>query len=253
VKEKNNFTRLGGLLKLKIKERTKKGEKGYTKKIFYSEIAYILGIILLALGTAFSEKADFGMSMVVAPAYVIHVKLSEYFSFFSFGMSEYIFQAFILIILAIATRKIKKSYFLSFATALVYGIVLDLLMSVISIFSLEGIVWRIVLYVLGLAACSSGVALLFHTYLPPEAYELFVKEIAQVSKMSIGKTKTIYDCCSCALAVILSLCFFGGFVGVKWGTVVCALINGHLIGRLSSLLERNFIFEDALALREKIK
>ena len=31
------------------------------KRIFYSELAYLLGILILALGTALMEKADFGI------------------------------------------------------------------------------------------------------------------------------------------------------------------------------------------------
>lgn len=38
------------------------------KRVFYTELAYAIGIIVLALGTALMERADFGMSMVVAPA-----------------------------------------------------------------------------------------------------------------------------------------------------------------------------------------
>ena len=37
------------------------------KGVLSSEAAYVLGIIVLALGTAFMERADFGMSMVVVP------------------------------------------------------------------------------------------------------------------------------------------------------------------------------------------
>ena len=58
-----------------------------TKKIFPSELAYLVGIVVLAFGSAFMEKADFGMSMVVAPAYLIHLKVSQYLPFYSFGMS----------------------------------------------------------------------------------------------------------------------------------------------------------------------
>ena len=68
------------------------------KRTLYCELAYFVGIVVLALGTAMMEKANFGMSMVVAPAYLIHLKVSEFLPFFSFGMSEYIFQAFLLII-----------------------------------------------------------------------------------------------------------------------------------------------------------
>jgi hypothetical protein len=40
---------------------------------------------------------------------------------------------------------------------------------------------------------------------------------------------------------------------VKWGTIVCAIINGWLIGRISRLLEKKFVLKDALALRNKLQ
>ena len=214
-----------------------------SKRVFYCEAAYVVGIIVLALGTAFMERANFGVSMIVAPAYLIHLKVSPYLPFFSFGVSEYVFQAFLLIILSLILRKVKKSCFLSFATALIYGITLDAIMSIVALIPFEGIMWQIVLFFSGLIICATGVALLFHTYFPPEAYELFVKEISQKYNMTIGKVKTIYDCCSCVLAVILSLCFFGDFVGVKWGTFVCAILNGWLIGIIGKFLEDKFDFK----------
>ena len=222
------------------------------KRIFYSEAAYFIGILVLALGTAFMEKADLGISMVVAPAYLIHLKVSEYAPFFSFGMSEYVFQAAVLVLLSLVMGKFKKSYLLSFATAFIYGTVLDTAISLVAFIPYTGIVWRIVFYIAGLIICAIGVALLLHTYLPPEAYELAVKELSQKLRVTVGKTKTVYDCCSCSLAIVLSLCFFKSFVGVKWGTVVCAIVNGWLIGMICAFLEKRFIFKDALALREKL-
>ncbi|MBE5772279.1 MAG: hypothetical protein E7336_13050, partial [Clostridiales bacterium] len=63
------------------------------KNTFFTEAAYFLGMILLAVGTALMERADFGMSMVVAPAYILQLKISEFLPFFSFGMAEYMLQA----------------------------------------------------------------------------------------------------------------------------------------------------------------
>lgn len=222
------------------------------KRTFYCESAYIVGIVILAFGTALMEKADFGMSMVVAPAYLIHLKVSQYLPFFSFGMSEYIFQAFLLSALSLIMRKIKKSYLLSFVTAFLYGIILDVCIRFVAWFPFEGILWQSVLYLAGLFICATGVALLFRTYFPPEAYELFVKELSEKYDMAISKTKTIYDCCSCVFGVILSLYFFGAFIGVQWGTIVCALINGWLIGRISHYLSEAFDFKDAFPFRDRL-
>lgn len=223
------------------------------KRTFYCEASYVVGIIVLALGTAFMEKANFGMSMVVAPAYLIHLKVSQFLPFFSFGMSEYVFQALLLAALSLISRKIKKSYFLSFVTAFIYGVVLDAVMSAVALIQFENTVWRIIFFIVGMCVCSVGVALLFNTYLPPEAYELFVKEISQRFNATIVKTKTIYDFSSCIVGVILSLCCFGTFIGVSWGTVICATVNGWLIGRISRFLETRFVFKDALPLRDKME
>ena len=222
------------------------------KRIFYCELSYLFGMLILAFGNAFMEKADLGMSMVVAPAYILHLVVSKYLPFFTFGMAGYVFQAVLLCVLALVMKKVKKSYFLSFVTAFLYGLLLDAVMSIVALFTLEGFAWQCVFFALGLVLSSIGVSLLLHSYFPPEAYEIVVKEVAQKYNVSIGKTKTIYDCCSCALGIILSLCFFGGFVGVKYGTVICALVNGFLIGNIGKFLEKNFDFKDALPLRDKI-
>ncbi|MCR4675615.1 MAG: DUF6198 family protein [Sphaerochaetaceae bacterium] len=223
-----------------------------TKKVFYSELAYLFGIVLLALGTAFMERADFGVSMVVAPAYLLHLKLSQTWPFFTFGTAEYALQFFVLILLCLVMGRVKISYFFSFVTAVFYGFTLDLCMSLVSGVWMEGLPGRLINYVAGIVLCSVGVALLFHTYIAPEAYELFVKEISAKFNLPIHRVKTVYDIVSCLIGVVLSFIFFGfgRFEGVKAGTIVCALINGWIIGRISALLEVTFCFKDALPLRK---
>ncbi len=222
------------------------------KRVFYCEVSYIIGIVVLALGTALIEWADFGLSMIVAPAYLIHLKVSVFWPFFSFGMSEYVFQALLLVVLSLVVRTVKKKYFLSFVTAFLYGLILDCFIGLVALLPISGIVWQLILFFLGLLICTFGVALLFRTYFPPEAYEIFVKDISEKYHFSLSKTKTVYDCGSCVLSIVLSLCLFGGFVGINWGTIVCAVLNGWLIGRFGNWMDRNFVFRDALSLRNKI-
>ena len=221
------------------------------KMVLYSEAAYALGLVILALGTALMEKADFGMSMVVAPAYLLHLRLVRTLPFFSFGMAEYMLQGVILVLLGIGMRRFKRAYLFSFATAVLYGFALDAMLALISPLGAEGFVLRALWYVLGMVVCSLGVALLFHTYISPEAYELFVKELAEKTGRPIPAVKTLYDCVSCLIAVAMSFAFFGFgcFEGVKLGTIFCALVNGTLIGAISKELDRRFETRDALKLR----
>lgn len=226
-----------------------------TKMRFFTEIAYVLGIIVLALGTALMERADFGLSMVVAPAYLLFLKLSQYIPVFSFGMAEYSIQAVLLIIMSLALRKFKPMYLFSFVTAVLYGFTLDAAMKLVDVLPFIGLTGRILCYCFGMMLCALGVSLLFHTYIPPEVYELFVKELSAKSGRDINIIKTLYDCSSCLVGIILSFVFFGlwHFEGVKFGTVICALVNGFLIGKISKILDFAFDFKDALNLRKSFE
>lgn len=222
-----------------------------TKRPFSTELAYVLGIISLALGTAFMAKADFGVSMVVAPAYLLYLKLSPTWSFVTFGVAEYTVQALLLLIMTLILWQFKLSYLFSFCTAVFYGLALDGFMLLTAPIGTTAVAWRIVFYLIGLLLGALGVSLIFHTYIAPEVYELFVKRVSTQTGTNINTFKIAYDCISCLTAIILSFLFFGflQFEGVKWGTVLCALINGKLIGSYSTWLENRLDFVDRLPLR----
>ena len=221
------------------------------KRTFYTELAYILGLLGLAWGTAFMEAADFGVSMVVAPAYLIYLKLSQILPFFSFGMAEYTLQAFLLIVLMIVLKRFKVSYLFSFVTAVIYGFMLDWAMAVVALFPDGRLISRLAIYILGMIGCAAGVSLLFHTYIAPEVYELFVKEASEKFRINIHKFKTCYDCISCIVGIILSFAFFGlwHFKGVSVGTIICALLNGWIISKFTHFFEKYWNFKDGLRMR----
>lgn len=219
-----------------------------TRRTFSTELAWAIGIILTALGVAFMEKPGFGLSMVVAPAYIIHLKLVQIWPFFTFGTSEYVFQLLLIIVMSVLLRRFSRSFIFSFATALIYGFTLDFCLYLVSGLAADTFIMRVVFYALGILLCSAGISLMFHTYLPPEAYELFVKELSAKYKVNINVFKTCYDLSSMTLGVVLSFCFFGlwHFEGIRLGTLICASVNGFTISRFSKLYERFFIFENRI-------
>ena len=54
--------------------------------------------------------------------------------------------------------------------------------------------------------------------------------------------KTSVDLSLLAASVIMSLCFFKKFVGIGWGTLIMAPINGTLIGWFSRFLDKTCDF-----------
>lgn len=222
------------------------------KHAFYTELAYVLGLLTLAVGTALMEKANFGLSMVVAPAYILHLKISQYLPFFTFGMAEYCLQAVLILFMMLLLRKAKLAYLFSFVTAVTYSLMLDGMIALLALVSGNGIWMRLVFYIFGMMICSAGVSLMFHTYISPAAYEMFVKEVSAHFNRDIHTFKTVYDCISCVVAVLLSFVFFGlwHFKGIHIGTVVCALLNGTIIHSFTRFFEKHFIFADKLPLKK---
>lgn len=218
------------------------------KKTFYTELAYLIGVMLLTLGTAMMAAAGLGLSMVIAPAYLLHLKVSHVLPFFSFGLADYSLQVVLLAALMIMLRRVKVSYLFSFVTAIFSSVLLDGAMFLIGLLPNDTIPVRVLLYLGGLFVSAVGVSLQFHAYICPAAYELFVKDGSRGLSIPIQKFKTWYDCISCAVGILLSFLFFGfgHFEGISLGTLFCAAVNGWLIGRCSTFWEKRFVFVDRL-------
>lgn len=212
------------------------------KPVFYTEVCYFCGILTLAIGSSLLVRADFGISVVVSPAYLLHLKLSQIWPFFSFGIAEYVVQGSLLLLLILLVQRFHWSYLFSFVTALFYGFVLDRALSLLPHLSMDSFGLRILFFVMGLFLCAIGVSFVLHTYLSPEVYELLIRELSARYTWKLGKVKMIYDCTSCLIAIALSFAFFGlfRFHGIGVGTVISALVNGTLISFVSRFLESHF-------------
>lgn len=222
------------------------------KPVLYTESVYFVALALLAFGTALMAYGDLGISMVVAPAYILYLFLSQFLPFFSFGVAEYILQAIVLLVLTVVLRKGKLMYLLSFAAALYYGFVLDIAMTLTALLPDNGYL-RVAIYVIGAIVSCSSLALLFKSYLPPEAYELFSKEIAAKYHKPIHEIVNSYNVGSLLVALILSLAFFGSIRGIGIGTVVCALGYGFVIRLFQTLYDKIFQFIDRFTWRKQFE
>ncbi len=227
------------------------------KLVLHAEAAYVIMIVLMALSVAMVAAADFGVAMIVAPAYLLSLKVD----ILSFGQCEYIVQGLLFILFCIIIKKFKPIYLTSFLTALIYGAVLDLWRMVIPGLN-PGItapgsmeMWqRILLYVAGTCITSFSVALCFKSYIYPEVYDVFVKGICERYNLNRAKFKTIFDASCLLVAVIMSLVFFHGFKGIGIGTVITTVVNGTLIGFFGKVIDKFFVVKAAFPkLEEKFK
>ena len=115
--------------------------------------------------------ADFGVSMIVAPAYILSLK----FTFFTFGQWDYIMQGVLFIVFCLAMKKFKFTYFVSFITCVIYGTILDMWRAVIPVLNPNitapgsmGLMVRIVMFIAGELLTAFTVMLFFNTYIYPQ-------------------------------------------------------------------------------------
>ena len=208
-----------------------------------SELIYLIAIMGMAFSVAMVSAADFGLSMIVAPAYLLSLKIDG----LSFGVAEYIVQGILLIIFCIVMRRFRFSYLFAFISVLFYGAVLDL-WRLIPIFNPAitppgsiAMGLRIFFFALGTIITTFCVVMSFKTYVPPQMYDFFVSEIAHEYKLKLGVFKWLFDLSFLAVSFALTLIFFGDIRGIGWGTIVVAVVNGFLISLFSKIFDRYFV------------
>lgn len=212
------------------------------KKItLHSELIYILATLILSFSSAMQTAANLGISMIIAPAYIVSQKLT----FLTFGQSEYLVQGLVFIAFCVLMKGFKPVYLASFGTALFYGAALDMWRTVIPAFNQSvtapgsmPMPVRIAMLGSGMIITATAVALFFHTYLYPQVYDFFVREVSKRYKKDRTKFKIAFDTSCLVVAVALSLLFFGKLVGVGVGTVIMTLLNGRLIGFFDKKLDK---------------
>lgn len=204
---------------------------------------WVLGTLFCSFGVCLCTKAGFGLSMIGAPPYIIHVWLRETFPWFSQGTSEYVWEALILIITIIIVRRFKIKFLLSFLVAVLLGFMIDAWLFVFGGNGvLESMAMRIVFFAIGTLITAIAVSLYFRTSLPLQVYEVAVVEIADRFNLKQGRVKWATDILYLVIAVLLSFGLTKGLTGIGVGTVIITVVNAPLItacGKVVDLIEKN--------------
>jgi uncharacterized membrane protein YczE len=213
------------------------------------EALYLVAACIMAVGVSCIARSDMGYSVITAPVYLVYKKLEAYISF---GTAEYLFQGVLLIFTCLITLRVKFTYLFTFVYAVLYGFLFDGCLFLVGLIPVgDGLVARIVFFVVGTLIVSFGVALFLRTYLPPAAYELCVREVSARYHFPQGTVKWVYDGISFALALLLSFVLFGNLEGIGVGTIVSALCNAPLIALAGKLIDRTLDTYVALPRLEK--
>ena len=213
------------------------------KPRLYSEALYVTALFTLSFSIALMAAANLGVSVVVAPAYILSHKLT----FLTFGQCEYLWQALVFITFCILMGKVKLVYFDSFLTCLIYGAVLDGWRAVVPLLNPAvtppgsmAMPLRIVCFLLGMGGTSFSVNLFFQTYFYPQVPDFFVKGVSRRFGIDRIVFKRSFDAALLAISTAMTLLLLGRFVGIGVGTLVMTFCNGILIGWFGRQMHKYF-------------
>ncbi len=208
-----------------------------------NEAAWALGVLLCAFGVALATKANFGLSMIAAPPYIIHLFMQNFLPWYTQGTSEYIWQGVLLIILSIIVRRFKIKYLLTFGCAMIFGIAVDGFIFLLGGgAAYETFTARIIAFIISEIITAVAIACYFRTDMPLPVYELVVSEIAKCFSLSLNKVKQANDIIMLIISIVFALVLNRSFAGIGIGTVIITLVNASLISLAGKLLDRFFEF-----------
>ena len=208
------------------------------------EASWVVGNILCAIGNCLVSKSAFGLSAIIAPAFIMHEKIG----FLTVGVCEYIIQGVLLTLCCILIGKFKGKFIATICNILFYGACFDIVNSLLSSITPVSIVSRILVAAIGTLITGFAIALMLRTYIPPSAYEIFVKEVAESKGIDLSKMKLFFDGSMLAISIAMMLLLLGEFRFDMIGalTVIAAFLNSVLIGFFGKIIDRYCDFSPAI-------
>jgi uncharacterized membrane protein YczE len=196
------------------------------KKIkLYSGVTFLIGISAICFGINLMVKSNFGVSVVSSIPYVYSLKFKN----ITFGGWSYLIQTIPFILLVILLKNLKVKYFLSFFMAYVLGKSIDLFGMILPSFNSDTLMSRLTLFVAGTVAIAFGISAWIKSQYLMQPCDVFIKDFSKEKKISIGKTKTLFDLSCLSTSVVSSLFFLRKIEGVYLGTLLSALTTGMMV------------------------
>ena len=202
-------------------------------------INWVLSLLLCSLGICLCTKANFGLSMISAPPYIIHCFMRDTFSWFTQGTSEYVWETVLLVIMCLIVRRFHPKFLLSFVTAVIMGFLIDFWFIPLGGNAVyESMAVRIITFIIGAVIISLAIAFVFRTTLPPQVYELIVCEISDRFHIDQNKIKWSNDMIMLALTVVLARVLNHSWTGIGVGTVIVTVVNAPMINIFGRIIDK---------------
>lgn len=200
---------------------------------------YTVGLSLMAAGVVFSSRSTLGVSPVGSLANVIYqIGMSD-------GLPDYVnlgnctIAVYCLYILAewiILRKDFKPHMLLQLAASFIFGQLVNLMGIALGFLPTpETYVVRFIYLLISIPLVAAGVMLYLSPNILPTPGEGMSLAVSKKTGLSLGASKTFIDCSLVLISAAVSLIRFHAFVGVREGTVICALLVGIVMRQLQKV------------------
>ena len=190
------------------------------KQILKRYLYFILGVAINSFGVAFITKSALGTSQISSVPYVLSLR----FPSVSFGMTTFFVNLLFILIQAVLLKKnFQTVQFLQVAVNVLFSVLIDVSMTLLSFFQPEAFGLRIVSLLAGCVILAVGISIEVAPDVLVVPGEGAVRAISQTTGLKFGSVKVYFDVSLIVIASALSFLFFGRLNGVGLGTVISAL------------------------------
>ena len=200
---------------------------------FVARIAiYCLGLWILAFGIALSVNSNLGVSPVSSLPYAVSRILN-----ISLGnCTTIVYTVYILLQMVLLGGKFQPALLLQLVFSTIFGYFVDTAKLLLGDFCLPTYFGQLAMLAASVVLIGFSLVLYIDVNLAPMPAEGLVGCIAGKTGKPFSSIKTLFDCTSVLVAVVLSFVFLGKLDGIREGTVITALLVGRMMGMLRKYL-----------------
>lgn len=205
-------------------------------------LIYLLGLYLMAMGVVFSARSSLGVSPVGSLANVLYQigltqNAPDYVNLGNCTIAVYCL--YILTELLLLRRDFRPEMLLQLVASILFGQLVNLATAMLSFLPAPGHYAVQMLYLLcSIPLVAVGVMLYLSPQILPTPGEGMSLAISKKTGLSVGSSKMIFDCSLVVISAVVSLLYFHALVGVREGTVICALLVGFVMRQLMRVCEK---------------
>ena len=200
-----------------------------------SLVVLFVGISLMSIGIALAKLAQLGTSPISSIPNVM-----SYITPLSIGNLTMIFMVLMIFLQMVILREVNLPIILQIVPGLAFGGLIDVFVDVFTNLGFPALMGhyleRLAFTLLGMVVLSLGVFFEVNSRSILMPGEGLVVALTLRTKKPFGKLKMYTDLTMVAVALVISLLYFQGLVGIREGTIIAALFTGRLVTLYSPLI-----------------